>query len=154
MGTRDIDRGYRRLIEQLEGLGGGVRTTVGIHAAEGAEAHPSGGGSIVEVAALGEFGTVTQPPRSFVRAAFDENVTEIGRSMVAAACKAARDEAKIEDAFAVIGRDLRDKMIAKMDDAVPLDEDTVEAKAAEVPLLETGVIREALRVRVNDREVA
>lgn len=150
---RDIDRGYDRFVDRVRRLEATPpHVTVGIHAAEGAEAHPTAAIPVVDVAALAEFGTSRQPPRSFLRVPVDTAEPELARKLEQAA-EAYLEGGSLEDAFGEVGLELRESMLEAMDSSPALDEDTVEAKGDATPLEETGALREAVRVRVSGREV-
>jgi len=154
--VRDIDRGYAKLLQQVDRLGrpGGITTSVGIHSEEGAEGHPTNPGmSVVEVAALSEFGTATQPPRSYVRAVVDERQGDIEQSLLRASEKVARGEVEIVTAFGAVGLGVRDQMVERMSATEALDDDTVEQKGSAEPLLGTETLRNAMLVRVNGVQV-
>lgn len=155
MTVRDIDKGYAALVRAVDRLDrSGVSVTVGIHESEGGVEHPSASSATVaEVAALAEFGTSSQPPRSFIRAAADEERAAMGAAMAEAARRVTRGAA-VPAAFGEVGRDLLRAMRVRMDRAEPLDADTVDARGGSTPLDDTGTVRSALRVRVNGAEVA
>lgn len=153
MTVRDIDHGFDRLVAQLAKLDDGVSVTVGIHEEEGAAAHPTSDATVVEVGALAEFGTIDQPPRSFIRAPFDANVARTQASMVRAACDVAKGKG-LEEAFGAVGTELLGSMVEQFDRVAPLDEGTVEEKGSSEPLVETGTVKESLLSRVNGRVVS
>lgn len=157
MTVRDIDRGYARLVERFQRLGRGARgitTTVGVHAEEGAEGHPTSGVPVVDVAALAEFGTSSQPPRSYLRSVVDERQATLERDLLRASEKIARGEADLVTAYGAVGLELRDLMIERMAATEALDDDTIEQKGTATPLLQTETLRAAMRVRVAGREVS
>ncbi len=105
--VRDTDRGARRLIAGLEQLDR-VRLTVGVHEDTGAAPHAHSGGTITEVAAAVELGTIDRAPRSFVRAAVDAR-SDLGGELAAAGVRVL-EGADPDAAFGAVGEQLAGDM--------------------------------------------
>lgn len=105
---RDRDRGARRVTRALEELDG-VGVTVGIHADDGAAAHPSGP-PVVDVGGLLEFGTDDAPPLAFVRGTVDNDRRALEAALGRAAEAVARGRGPVARLFGALGEDLAGKM--------------------------------------------
>jgi hypothetical protein len=130
MPVRDTDRGARALTQRVATLSRGPRVRVGITEDAGAEPHPSGGGTVAEVAAFVEFGTTSSPAQSFVRAPVDENEPRIERALAQGAERVARGTDTVHGALATVGAELAEKMRGR------------------VPV-ESGATRDAIGVEVS-----
>jgi hypothetical protein len=68
----DIDHGYRDFMKRMKTLSGKPGVKVGFLDGQ-KEERPEGGPTNIEIAIWAEFGTRTEPERSFMRSTFDEN---------------------------------------------------------------------------------
>ena len=73
---KDTDRGFKKLLRQIEGASRNRGVTVGIHSGEGGK-RCKGGGTVVDVGSVHEFGLGDMPERSFIRAWVDQDKQEL-----------------------------------------------------------------------------
>jgi hypothetical protein len=150
--VRDTDKGYKALIARIRDARSLKTVTVGVHDAEGSAPH---GDEVtnLDVAAFAEFGTVTEPPRSFLRAWADEREAELRERMR----KIGEAIYKGKLASVAIGLD-RFGLLAVADiqgrivDGIPpeLAQSTIDRKGSSTPLIDTGQLKSSIVHRVSE----
>lgn len=131
----------------------GVITT-GVHGSEGAQTHRQGP-SIAQIAEWAEFG-LGQPQRSWLRAWFDENKSQIESMLQRQLAQAFKESQSFEwaaERFALwvqasIQRRIRNQI------APPNAASTIRKKKSSVPLIDTGLFRSAIVSCLNGSAVA
>lgn len=141
MTVRDTDRGYARLLARLRrSERQALHLVVGI-----TERHSE----VLDAALAAEFGTSTEPERSFLRAWFDTHRTENTARLRAAALRIVSGEpeaAVLEEIGAAMVDEIRGAMQAGI--APALAPSTAAAKGTTVPLV-GGALEESLEAEVR-----
>lgn len=146
----DKDHGYKALMKRI-GEAGKARVLVGIQEDEGGS--HAGGATVADVAMFMEFGTVNVPQRSFLRAWVDEKQAEIRKVM----SKLAEGlvTGKTPNRFVALDRfglwavgNIQARIVAGIDP--PLAESTMRRKGSSTPLIDTGLLKSAIRHRVEN----
>lgn len=88
----DKDKGYRKALRQLRAMSGKKVVVVGIRGEKGSARAEGDNLTLVEIAAVNEFGTYDGhiPERSFLRSTFDKNKSNYERLIVQAVEKVAK----------------------------------------------------------------
>lgn len=110
------------------------------------------GGEETSIAAFQEFGTVNIPARPFMRTAIamgDSAIVATRKRLIKAVFEGRMLARTASDTLAEFIRNLIIKRIDTASSwAVPLEASTVAAKGSSAPLVDTGKMRDALKVRV------
>lgn len=143
----DTDRGLRRIRAELAELGR-LSVDVGIQADAGAD---NEGNPIVVRAVANEFGTRRIPARSFVRAAFDENVGALNTLKQRLTNGVIDGKLTPARAAGLLGQTHEAQVRQKITDLKepPNAPATVEAKGSSNPLIDTGQMRQSVRYVVR-----
>ncbi len=146
--VRVIDRGYNRIRKELRLLDGSF-TKVGIQSntprkAKAGEKAPF---TMVEVGLANEFGTVTQPPRSFMRTTYDERRAIVERLMESEKGKIFAGRSTVGRSLALIGEYYQGQVQTKIRSNVPPPnaESTVRRKKSSKTLIDTAQMLGAIR---------
>lgn len=151
MTVRDIDHGYRKLVESVYGLRA-PKIDVGILAADGAAAYAGGdGATVLEVAMWNEFGAGHVPERSFIRAWFDENEDACGRAVVAMMRAVLAGRYTSKQAVELLAQRFVAEIQRRMAQGIPPPNapSTVAAKGSDKPLIDTGQLRSSISYLVR-----
>ncbi len=157
-GIRDRDRGWKRLLKQSLA---NARVTVGVQGVDAEASHPGSDITNARLAGVHEFGaqiaigkaTVVVPERSFMRSTFDDNrdryeraVIKLGRSVLAGAIT-------IEGALRILGERAASDIKRTIEKGIdpPNAESTIARKGSSKPLIDTGVMRNAISYVVHSR---
>jgi hypothetical protein len=151
--VRDTDRGYRAIVARIRDSRSPKTVTVGVHEAEGSAAHGDDEVTTLDVAAFAEFGTTTQPPRSFIRGWADENeatnrerLRKIGEAIV----KGKLPSTTVGlDRFGVLAvADIQKRIVAGIEpENAP---STIERKGSSTPLIDKGQLKTAIAHKVSE----
>lgn len=149
------DNGANALLKHLRDAAAHPRTVkVGVLADRPKNEHGGGSGamSLIEVAAVHEFGTDTVPQRSFIRATVDEHRTEIDALETALMAQIVRGEITEEQALNLLGAKIASWMQARIAQGIPpeLKPETIARKGSSKPLIDTGQLRSSLSFLVGD----
>lgn len=141
MTIRDTDRGYRRLLDRMSARKRSAAVvSVGVSSRHA---------DVLDAAIAAEFGTSTEPQRSFLRAWFDTHRAENLERLRRAARRVASGENERE-VLAEIGAEMvaeiRDRLSAGIDP--PLAESTAREKGTSVPLV-GGELEHAIEAEVS-----
>lgn len=149
-GIRDRDRGYKALMKRMHSAGASQSiATVGIHEAEGNQ--PEGDVTLADIAAFAEFGTVTEPRRSFIVDWADENeqnhkqeLRKIARAIVTG------EIGSIELGLERFGLRAVGEIQKRIRDGIPpeLAQSTIDAKGSSTPLIDQGTLWQSIRHKV------
>lgn len=136
-GTRDIDRGWRRIQRQLQE----ARThevVVGIHQGD----QNGEGEQIATYAAANEFGTEKIPERSFLRAGFDANISELNTEMASRYAQMLRGAITTQQALGLVGLRLQHIIKDKIGSNIPPanSEATIALKGSSRTLIDTSAM--------------
>ena len=141
MTVRFIDRGLKRITRELTKLSK-AKIRIGFFDDESAR-----------IAAFQEFGTITIPPRPFMRTAIEigrRDILQAEALIVRGVLDGKFNAREGADAMADFIRRL---ILKRLDTALvwaePLAASTQAAKGTAVPLVDTGAMRDALRVEVD-----
>jgi hypothetical protein len=149
-GVKVRDKGYNALLKRLVKKKP-TKVTVGIHEAEGSEAHGDGGASTAEVAEIHELGLGVDQ-RSFIAGWVDENEGEIEgqlRQLGEAVIKgtiASPEQAMERFGLHAVGG-MQKRMAAGIEPE--LADSTVAAKGSSTPLIDSGQMRSAITHKVE-----
>lgn len=148
----DRDRGAAALARRLRVEGSRVRVGVLDDAPkEEGEGRSGGDLSLLEVAALHEFGGGNVPQRSFIRAGVDENLPEIRKVQHALAVQVFKGSTTLPVALDRLGAKvaaLLQNRIARGIDP-PNAASTVARKGSSKPLVDTGQLRASITWKVE-----
>ena len=153
--VRDTDKGASALAARLHRVAGS-RVKVGVlqDAPKEAEEGSAGGDlSLLEVAALHEFGAPAAniPQRSFIRAGVDENLPEIQRVQHALAVQVFKGDVSLPVALDRLGAKVAALLQNRISRGIapPNAESTVEKKGSSKPLVDTGQLKASLTWEVE-----
>ena len=154
--TREIDRGYKKLRQEIK-KASGARVDVGYF---GAEVHPeSKGETIVSIAATHEYGNPKEniPERSFLRSTADAKKTAYDKRLKAGLVGITTGKTTVEKELVGFGEMARGDVVLKIQaiKEPPLAALTILLKGSTKPLIDTGAMMNAAGYRViiegNDR---
>lgn len=136
--------------------GGNFTLTAGVHSDDANHTHGSGEGMTVgDIATIHEFGAPAAgiPARSFVRGWYDEQFTEIAsvlKQEIGAAMKGTRP---MGVAFERAALRLEGSIKGRIRRHIPppLAPATVKRKGSSTPLIDTGQLIQAIRVRLSSK---
>ncbi len=142
--TRSQD--YAKILDLLSSAG---QITVGVHKEEGARTYPDGT-TISEVAEAAEYG-LDQPQRSWLRAWFDENRTQLEAVLQQEMARAYERREPIEMAAERVGAWMAASMQRRIRNGIapPNAPETIQRKKSSTPLIDTGRFRSAIMSRVQ-----
>lgn len=140
MATRDIDRGWREFVRQMQ-IAKVTEVVVGVH-----QGDSNDGQQIAEYAAYNEYGTEDIPERSFMRSSFDENLSNIKQDMDARYGQVTRGELTVKAALGLIGLKHTDQIKNKIDTNIPPPNApaTIAAKGSSRTLIDTGAMKNSI----------
>lgn len=153
---KDIDKGYKALLERLKKASVGIKLTVGIHEAEGGQAAEGAkDSSLIEVAAYNEFGGPgnNPPRRSFIADWADENADQ-HRVMINRSARAVV-AGKLPDMRTALDR-LGLRFVGEVQQRIrsgigpPNAPSTVKAKGSSTPLIDSGQLWSSITHHVED----
>lgn len=103
--TKEIDRGFKRIMRELRKLEDKPYVKIGfpMEKSKTNEDHEGGFVTVLDVALFAEFGTVHSPERSFVRAAFDQNRKKYEKLNVDLLKKIYEGKSTVEKALDILG---------------------------------------------------
>lgn len=109
--------------------------------------------TLVELAAVHEFGTATVPERSFIRRTFEEKKAELARIIKTLAGKVVKGTLTEDKALELLGQwaaaEVK-KTITQHDIPPPLADETVARKGSSKPLVDTGQLLNAITYQVHE----
>lgn len=148
MSVTDKDRGYDAMVKRVFDFGN-PKIKVGILEAEGQQDHGDEL-TILQVAIWNEFGTKNAPARSFVRAWFDANQTEIRKKLQALMVTVIKGKIRKEQALEQLGQWMVGQIQKRIADGVPPPNApaTIAQKGSSTPLINTGQLRNSVNYRV------
>ena len=146
------DNGASSLLARAKALRGGARVKVGILAdAPKREQDGTGSMSLLEVAAVHEFGGGDVPQRSFIRATVDEQRPEIERLQHKLAAQVFAGKLDPSSALELLGAKVAAMIQNRIAEGIgpALKPETVERKGSSVPLVDTGQLRSSITWKVE-----
>lgn len=151
--VKDVDHGYKKLVASIEGLGSPI-IEVGILESKADEADGKDGATLIDVATWAEFGTETEPARSFLRAFFDENqercrtaIKILLQKVVAGTLT--REQALDQFGLWAVGQ-IQKRIVAGI--APQNAPSTIEKKGSDKPLIDTGTMKSAISFKVTNED--
>jgi hypothetical protein len=149
MAVRDIDRGWKGIVRELE-RAKGLEVAVGI-----LEGSQNEGTSIAEYASYNEFGTDEVPSRPFMAMSFDENVEAINTDFQRQGDQMVQGRKTANAALTVIGQKHADRIkntITGRNILPRLAESTVRAKKGSTKtLVDSGAMANAVQISIRGR---
>jgi phage gpG-like protein len=158
----DMDRGFKEVRRKFAALNVKPYVKIGVQGTE-AEARkeartPEGGNSlqgitVVEVATFHEFGTSNVPQRSFLRDTIDEkqrSYMRIAQVLSGEIIDGKRDPIQ---ALNLLGEKIKTDVVQRITDGIPpeLAPETIERKGSDVPLIDTGQLRQSISYAVEKK---
>lgn len=144
----DKDNGYKRLAAELGGMG---TITLGVQGAEAEKMHPSGA-PVGQIAAAHELGLVPgAPQRSWLRSWMDSNEQRMLAEVQAQYKLVMQGKKTRNKALKELGYKWVEELRQNIDDrgiTPPLAASTVKAKGHNIPLLDTGTLRNSITYKV------
>lgn len=142
----DKDKGWAKLKKRLAKVEK-LEVVVGITATRGSE--PVGDGlSLVGLATIHEFGapSVGIPQRSFLAATFDENVQKYDRLLQGGVSAVVKKSDSPKKKLFIVGETARRHVIERIAGGIapPLAAQTISQKGSDLPLVDTGVLRNSI----------
>jgi len=124
---------------------------VGIFEAEGGKPHGDDALTVLEVAAVHEFGSETVPERSFLRGWFDENIERAREALRVLMVQVVEGRLRPETALNRFGLWLQAEIQKRIAEGIPppLAEITIERKGSSVPLIDKGQLRSSVTFKVE-----
>lgn len=151
--------GVRRTGEGLDGYKARLDGFLAAHVHVGIPSdkdgpHPSAPGLLIsDIAAIHEFGapSVRIPERSFLRAGIRENLPAIRAKQADLVRQVANKKLGVSTALNRLGQFMADKVRDKLEHGpfVPLKQTTINIKGSSIPLIDTGVLRNAIGYEVT-----
>lgn len=146
--VQDKDRGYARALGSLRALARGAHVVVGIRGAKGAAREPGSPLTLVQVAAVNEYGSEDGriPERSFLRSTFDAKKGAIAAELAAGLKKVVVGELKTEVLLGKVGLRLAADVVETVTAGVPPPNAplTVIRKGSTHTLIDTGRLRQSI----------
>ncbi len=150
------DRVWREMRRALKKIGEGT-IRVGVLASKGGNAphDASGGISLIELAAIHEFGAPAAgiPERSFIRKTFKLRQRQLTRAIAKLANLAMLGRMPPEKALEILGAwsagQVRDRILSGEGIPPPLKPETVRRKGSSRPLVDTGRLLQAITYEVT-----
>lgn len=148
----DTDKGFHAFLERAREAAKGAGVSVGVHAAEGAEAE-EGGLTVLDVAIFNEFG-LGVPERSFLRAWIDENEAQNSELLRRAAKMALKGDKTLHEALELLGMKFAGGIQQRIAQGIsPANAPaTIAKKGSDKPLIDTGQLRQAITHAVRGKE--
>lgn len=144
---RSTDRGFKRIVQALTRQARRARVEIGWFSDK---KHPSGIGT-AEIAAANEYGTETAPARPMLRRTVDERRAEYERKHKEAWGRAIDGTEPIERALLRFGNDVRNDVVRTITTGphIPNAPSTIARKGSSSPLIDRGIMRDQVDVRVG-----
>ena len=145
MPIKDTDKGAKKLLKRLKLKS---EILVGIMEPEASKKH--GTSTVGEIAAKHEFGTEQIPQRSWLRDPLDARQNQTNQELQEAAKESLNIRRNAKKGFDEFGENLSEYIKAHLSTGKePLDPETVEAKGSNKPLVDTGLMRNSIKYKVN-----
>lgn len=151
-GVSDIDKGYKKIIQSIKGLG-----INGINVGIASDKINKEGVSIAKYAYHNEVGVETEdgkdwkiPPRPFMRDWVDSNKENIKQTMQSLAQAVSAGKIEAEIAVKRIGQYCQDgiKSYIRRGDFTPNSPATIKKKKSSKPLIDGGTMRNSIRYEI------
>lgn len=147
------DHGAAELLARALELSGGRRVRVGILADAPKTEHDGGDGAatLLEIAAIHEFGAGPIPQRSFIRATIDQRKADIAKLQGVLAGQVLAGKLTPDQALTQLGAKVASWMQQRIASGIApaLDPATVAAKGSSVPLVDTGQLKASITFLVE-----
>jgi hypothetical protein len=142
-----IDKGYNNFVAEAKKLGNNPKTKVGV--LEGGPAREDGKDN-VDIMMINEFG-VGVPQRSIIRAGTDSNIDAIFRKEVHEYDKIIAGKNNVDTMLSETGEFVKKKFVQRFSKQflLPNAPATVAAKGSDIPLVDTGELRESINYKVE-----
>lgn len=147
MSVKEVKRGTGPVIPDVP-----IEITIGVHADDASHTHGTGDGLTVgDIATFMEFGTVSVPQRSFIRAWFDTNQDYIASTLKTQMAQVVAGRRPLEQALdrCALAFEGSVKQRIKTNIPPPLAPATIARKGSSVALIDTGQLVNSIRGRVK-----
>lgn len=158
--VKDVDHGFKKLLENAHAAAKGSGVSVGIHAKEGDVQHKPEPGkkpepvTVLDVAIWNEFG-LGVPERSFLRAWVDQNPGPNADALRRATMMILKGERTVAEAMELVGLKLAGNMQkAIAENSLGLKENaasTIARKGSSKPLEDIGQMRQSITHMVRSK---
>jgi hypothetical protein len=152
----DRDRGFRALVQRVYRFGA-PQVAMGILEADGAQPAAGAEGNqpltVLDVGTWAEFGTESEPERSFIRAWFDQaepQLREEFAKLLQEVLKGTKTKEQVLELVGLRGQGAIQARIAAGIDP-PNAPSTIERKGSSKPLIDTGQLRSSISFAVRER---
>lgn len=147
---KDEDKGYEALARVVFGFGN-PQVVVGILAKDAGRTEADGT-TVLDVGIYNEFGTPTIPPRSFLRAWFDQAQPEMRKTLLALMKAVLAGKTTKEKALNLLGQWAQGQVQARIASSIPPANaaSTVRQKGSSGTLIDTGQLRSAISYGVRE----
>lgn len=157
--VKSIDHGYDALVKRVYGLGT-PSVSMGILAKDGDEPKKGAEGEVpakgepvrlIDVAGWAEFGTDTEPERSFIRAWFDQASPQMREDLRKLMVLVVQGKMTKEQALELLGQKGVGEIQARIAAGIAPENaaSTIEAKGSSTPLIAGGQLRSAISYAVK-----
>lgn len=148
--VEDKDHGYNALVKKIDGMDR-LAILVGIFEREGSIPHGDDAFTVLDVAAVHEFGSEHVPQRSFLRAWFDENQDRAREALRRLMVQALEGKMTPEQCVEKFGLWVQGEIQKRIAQGIPppLAESTIEQKGSSVPLVDKGQLRSSVTFKVE-----
>lgn len=157
--VRDMDMGMAGVVADVEhlaksyviiGFPEGTKTTEESKAIGGHLHKKKGGLNMAQIAAENEFGTRKTPARSFMRTAFDENITSLSTILQKEYARIIDGKSTVKYSLNLIGNIMRDLIKKKIREITlpPNAPLTIALKGSSKPLIDFGQMINAVQHKV------
>ena len=158
---KDIDNGYRAAMKAMRDMAKGRHVVAGIRGEKGAQRHPPADGedgagsdlSIVEIAAVNEFGTDDGhiPSRPAFRATFDKNRSKYERAIKIGVGHILDGNSTLDVEFGRLGLRMASDIQSAISEGIAPENapSTIARKGSEKPLIASGRTRQSIDSEVR-----
>lgn len=150
--VRDNDKGYKKLLANINKTGKGI-VEVGVFALEGAApANKSPQLTVLDIATFNEYG-LGCPERSFIRAYVDENKDKVNKWIKVLATRVLAGELTVASALDLLGIKIQGEIQKRIADGIdpPNKPSTIKRKGSDKPLIDTGQLRSSITYKVREK---
>lgn len=149
---RDIDKGWKERRKRLESAKK-RRVTVGVHEKDADKRKVEGHGEVnnVDIGTWAEYGSATEPSRSWLRSTIDTNKNKYGEMLRSLAIQIIDGKQTPQKAMAILGEAAKADMIATINAGIPPPNapETIARKGSSKPLIDTGSFKQSINYVVK-----
>jgi hypothetical protein len=150
MKISDSDKGYKQLCDRVFGAAK-TKPSIDVGILDDGPHGNDDMVSILQIAVWAEFGTQTEPARSFIRDWFDQNEAGLRKDLVILMQSVVQGKRTKEQILELLGQrcvaQIQERIVAGIDP--PNAQSTIDRKGSSTPLIDTGILKAAVNYRVN-----